>query len=132
MTEQDIRTKIRNCEGQINSSYKTLLSASSKLGSETYNAALGVGANASSSASGKIAAAILIPLILSLIGIFVARSSGFLGFLFISGGIALSIGLGVKFTKRKHNIQANMNNMSNQVKAQDEQLESFLNGNKII
>lgn len=132
MTEQDLRAKISQCDGQIASSYRDFVSAAKNLGAEAYIAARNVRSSAESSASGKVAFGILVPLGIAVVGFIILKDTGLLRFLVAIGGIALSIHLGKKYSQEKERICNSMKQMEDQVRQQQAWLYQVIEDNQNI
>lgn len=132
MTEQEIRQKIDASERQITTAYNNLRSAARDVGTKGYQAAQTEQSSVVSSASGDKAKKTLLPLLISLFGLFLMGAAWFLGLLMIIGGIVLAYNLNQKADKELRSTQSTYNARVSAAENQQKNLNSVLDNNTKI
>lgn len=132
MSEQELMQKLNEWDRAITSSYNNLRSAAQEVGSRGYQSAQSARQSAVSSASDTKTTKTLLPLIISLVGIFLFGSAWFLALLMVIGGIVLAYNLNQKADKELRSVQYEYDPMVNTAENQQKNLNSVLDANTRI
>lgn len=132
MTEQEIRQRINDSEHEILGAYHNLRSAARIVGEKGLEAAKSEKSSAVSQLSGKKARNTLLPLIISVIGLFLFKSAWFLALLMVIGGIALAVYLYKRVDEEQYRIRRAYNAIVENAENQYKTLNSILDNNTKI
>lgn len=132
MSEQEIMQRITDCDRQISAAYNDFRSAAREVGAEGCRAARSARQNALAEISGTKMKNTLMPLLLSVLGLFIASVNGFLGFVLFVGGIYLAYKLHQKAGDEQREIQTRYDSMVNVAENQQRNLDTILNNNTKI
>lgn len=132
MTEQEIKQKINNCDRQIVAAYNNLRSAARDVGSRGYQAAQNARQSAISEASENKTKNTLLPLIISVVGLFIFGVSWFLGLAMIIGGIGIAYNMNQKADKELRAVRSSYDQMVSVAENQQRNLNSTLDNNTLI
>ena len=132
MTEQEIKQRINDSERQIQGAYQNLRNVARILGENALQAAYNAKSSNVSQLSGKKARSILLPLLISVVGLFLFKRAWFLALLMVIGGIALAVYLYKQANEEQSRIRSEYNNLVINAENQQKTLNAVIDNNTKI
>lgn len=132
MTEQELKQKIDESDRQIVDAYSSLRLAAREVGVRGCQAAQRARSSVVSEVSGEKTKKTLLPLLISLVGLFIFGVAWFLGLIMLVAGIGIAYDLNQKADAELDQIRSAHNSMVSLAEEKQRELESVLDRNKII
>ncbi len=132
MTEGEAKRAIQDCEKRIRTTYADLVHDAERLGSDSLQEAKTAKNNETSSASAAIVGKTVLPLLLSVLGVFLFSVSWFLALLLIIGGIVLAHKLYKKAVDNRDSVRRQTDSTVNFVTSQKNRLDEALTTRRSI